>query len=76
MIGKVDRGTGAFEVSALGIRLESAVVVIRYEPHSRVHYRIDPAAVLTIRSRSKSVAVDDLSARRIRQIEAVALDAT
>ena len=73
LAGEVDRGAGAFEVSTFSVRLVCAVVVIGDEPYARVHDRIDLVAILAIRRCPKSVAVDDLAAGRIRQVEAVAL---
>src|SRR5271170_2561984 len=66
-------GAGAFEVSRRSIRLETAGVIIRDEPYSRAHDRIDLVAIFAIRRRFQRVAVDQLSACRIWLVEAEAL---
>ena len=76
MSGEVDGGAGAFEVPAFIIRLVGAVVVIRDEPYARIHDRIDLVAVLAIRGRPESVAMNHLAAGRVRPVEAIAFCAS
>src|SRR5579885_2139655 len=71
----MNRRAGALEVTVLSVRLENRGGIVGHEPYRRVHDRIDLIAVFPVCRRSQAVAMDDLAAGGIGNIEAIAFDA-